>query len=165
MASPLPTASPDLGAPPAPALTWALTYRANHSRPFPLSLLQYSPNLAFSSWSKSSLKKRTEGGKNLSILWNKKGYSRERGKRGTPAEYSCLTYFSSPHPPGNPLKETCYFYFKGEKTGLENQRSWGVNGGSIPDPAPLSSCPQLGAQALTRLTSPFSEGLVLSSSH
>lgn len=42
---------------PSPALTWALTYRANHSRPFPHSLLQYSPNLAFSSWSKSSLKK------------------------------------------------------------------------------------------------------------
>ena len=56
---------------PCHPLTWALTYRANHSRPLPFSLLQYSPNLAFSSWSKSSLEKRAEGkDRKASLLWN-----------------------------------------------------------------------------------------------
>ena len=65
-------------------LTWALTYRANHSRPLPFSLLQYSPNLAFSSWPKSSLEKRAKGkDRKALILCNKSGHSRERGRRGT----------------------------------------------------------------------------------
>lgn len=63
-------------------LTWALTYRANHSRPFPFSLLQYSPNLAFSSWSKSSLK-GTEQGKELSVLGNKHSQSGEGAGEAT----------------------------------------------------------------------------------
>lgn len=50
------------------ALTWALTYLANHSLPFPFSPLHSSPNLAFSSWSKSSLQNK-QLSCNSSDLW------------------------------------------------------------------------------------------------
>lgn len=80
-------------------LTWALTYRANHSRPFPFSLLQYSPNLAFSSWSKSSLE-GTEQEKQLSALCNKDGQSGQdagegMGTYGPPAKHEHLTYMGT----------------------------------------------------------------------
>ena len=51
-------AIPALHPQPRLALTCALTYLANHSLPFPSSPLHSSPNLAFSSCSRSSLQWR-----------------------------------------------------------------------------------------------------------
>lgn len=126
-------------------LTWALTYRANHSRPFPFSLLQYSPNLAFSSWSKSSLEKRAKGkDRKALILCNENGYSREIGRRGTPR--CCRPSASAPrNPDGNspppsadahlslratPRGNTITSVSRMRSPARRITHSWGVAGGS-----------------------------------